>query len=99
MLEHLRLTVPPDLVDDTLALVIDNPCVTNVVRLEGACLRPAADLVECDVTREVMSDLLDDLRHLGLSERGGIVVMTPTTHRSRKRRPSGLRPPVTRTTP
>ena len=77
MLEHLRLTVPPDLVDDVLARIVDNPCVTNIVRLEGACLRPEADLVECDVAREVTSELLDELRHLGLAERGGILVMTP----------------------
>ncbi|QZY28478.1 DUF389 domain-containing protein [Nocardioides coralli] len=77
MLEHLRLTVPPALVDDVLDLLVDNPCVTNLVRFEGVSLVPEGDLVECDVAREVATELLDDLHDVGLSERGGIVVLSP----------------------
>lgn len=77
MLEHLRLTVPPSLVDDVLDLLVDNPCVTNLVRIEGVSLAPEGDLVECDVAREVATELLDDLHDLGLSKQGGIVVFTP----------------------
>ena len=77
MLEHLRLTVPPDLVPDVLDLVSGHDCVTNVVRHEGVCLVPEGDLVECDVAREATSEVLDDLHRLGLSQQGGVLVMTP----------------------
>ncbi len=77
MLEHLRLTVPPDLVDDVLELVTEHECVTNVVRHEGVCLVPEGDLIECDVARETASEVLDDLHRLGLSQHGGVLVMTP----------------------
>jgi len=77
MLEHLRLTVPPDLVQDVLDLVSSHDCVTNVVHHAGVCLVPEGDLVECDVARESASEVLDDLHRLGLSRRGGVLVMTP----------------------
>jgi uncharacterized hydrophobic protein (TIGR00271 family) len=77
MLEHLRLTVPPDLVQDVLDVVTDHDCVTNVVRHEGVCLVPEGDLIECDVARESASEVLDDLHRRGLSRQGGVLVMTP----------------------
>jgi uncharacterized hydrophobic protein (TIGR00271 family) len=77
MLEHLRLTVPPDLVPDVLDLVSEHEYVTNVVRHEGVCLVPEGDLIECDVAREAASEVLDDLHRLGLSTKGGVLVMTP----------------------
>jgi len=77
MLEHLRLTVPPDLVQGVLDLVTEHECITNVVRHEGVCLVPEGDLIECDVARETTSEVLDDLHRLGLSRQGGVLVMTP----------------------
>ena len=77
MLEHLRLTVPPDLVQEVLDLVTEHECVTNVVRHEGVCLVPEGDLIECDVARETVSEVLDDLHRLGLSQQGGVLVLTP----------------------
>jgi uncharacterized hydrophobic protein (TIGR00271 family) len=77
MLEHLRLTVPPALVDDVLELVVDNPCVTNVVRHEEVSLDPEGDLITCDVAREVATELLDDLHDIGLTRQGGVVVLSP----------------------
>lgn len=78
MLEHLRLTVPPDLVDDVLGLLVDHRCVTNLVRHREVALDPEGDLVECDVAREVATEVLGDLHDLGLSRRGGIVVLQPS---------------------
>ena len=77
MLEHLRLTVPPPLVDPVLDLVTGHECITNVVRHEGVCLVPEGDLIECDVAREAASEVLNGLHELGLSRSGGVLVMTP----------------------
>lgn len=79
MLTHLRLTVPADLTGPVRGLLLDHACVTNVTVVEGACLEPAGDLVECDVAREQAGDLLRDLDRVGVDERGGIVVTAPSS--------------------
>ena len=77
MLEHLRLTVPPPLVDEVRDLLTGHECITNVVHQPGVCLVPEGDLLECDVAREAASEILDDLHRMGLSRDGGVLVMTP----------------------
>ncbi len=79
MLVHLRLTVPDDLTDDVRRLLLDDECATNVVLHEGVVLDPEGDLVEADVAREHIAIVLSALRDLGLEERGGVVVLTPTS--------------------
>lgn len=78
MLVHLRLTVPAHLVDPVLGLLCDKPAVTNVIRLPGASLEPAGDLIQADVAREVASSILEDLSDLGLDEEGGIALVPLT---------------------
>lgn len=78
MLVHLTLNVPTDLSSRVRAALLDNPAITNVVALPGASLRPEGDLLTADVAREVASDVLTELRHIGLAERGGILISQPT---------------------
>ncbi|UFN46127.1 DUF389 domain-containing protein [Nocardioides okcheonensis] len=78
MLVHLRLTVPTDLSDDVVALLEDHHRSANLTVLAGASRSPEGDLVECDVARELVGEVLDRLKALGLHETGGIVVTTPT---------------------
>lgn len=79
MLVHLRLTVPDDLAAPVADLLVDHAHVTNVIRVPGASLVPNGDLIECDVAREATSQVLTELGELDLPERGGIVVLTPTS--------------------
>ncbi len=78
MLVHVRLTVPDPLIRSVLDLLTDNPTVTNLVRVHGASLDPAGDLIQVDVAREAASSLLQDLTDLGLDRDGGIVVLPVT---------------------
>ncbi len=78
MLVHLRLTVPADLTPRVRALLLEDDCATNVTVVEGAALEPQGDLVECDVARERVGSVLSELGRLGLEQRGGIVLTTPT---------------------
>ena len=78
MLMHLRLTVPKDLSDAVRRQLLADDCVTNVVLHEGVVLRPEGDLLECDVARERAGATLEGLERLGLPERGGVVIMTPS---------------------
>ncbi|MEU9127179.1 DUF389 domain-containing protein [Kitasatospora sp. NPDC048540] len=71
---HLRLIVPADLRDAVLARLDSVVGVTHVVLLPGSAVRPAGDLVLCDVAREAADEVLGDLRALGLRERGAIDV-------------------------
>lgn len=77
MLVHLRLTVPSSLSPDVRRLLLDDACGTNVVLHEGVSLEPEGDLVECDVARESVNDLLGRLGEIGVGQQGGIVVTTP----------------------
>ncbi len=78
MLVHLRVITPPDLAAPVRALLVDHEHTTNVVVLEGVCIDPPGDVVECDVARETANEILAALRDLGLPEVGGIVISTPT---------------------
>lgn len=78
MLVHLRLTVPTALSEEVVALLEDHQRSANLTVTVGACRSPAGDLVECDVARELVGELLARLKDLGLDEVGGILVTTPT---------------------
>ncbi len=78
MLVHLRLTVPGDLAAPVRDLLLARDHVTNVTAQPGVCLEPPGDLIECDVAREKAESVLDALRAVGLGERGGVVITTPT---------------------
>ena len=70
----LRLIVPPARTDEVASQLLNDPRVTNVVVLPGAARRPGGDLVQCEVTREATSDVLEWLRGEGLYEDGSVVV-------------------------
>ncbi|GGM14224.1 DUF389 domain-containing protein [Nakamurella endophytica] len=63
---HLRLLVPPALTAAVCQALAENPGVAHVVLVRGAAVRPAGDLVEADVVREVTDELVDELLGLGL---------------------------------
>lgn len=78
MLVHFRLTAPSDLSADVQDLLREREWTTNVTVQQGACVDPAGDLIECDVAREKAGVFLHCLNELGLDQRGGIVISTPT---------------------
>ena len=78
MLVHARLNVPADLTAQVRELLVGHDCATNVTLVEGASLEPEGDLLECDLARELAGRVLDELIELGVGERGGIVLTTPT---------------------
>ncbi|MFD0530795.1 DUF389 domain-containing protein [Kitasatospora arboriphila] len=71
---HLRLIVPADLRDQVLQTLDDCVGATHVVLLPDSAVRPAGDVVLCDVAREAADELLGALRTLGLADRGAINV-------------------------
>ena len=74
MLLSLRLIVPADRSGRVVRGLGEDDRVCNVVLLPAAALRPAGDLVQCEVTREAVSDILGWLRAEGVYEHGSVVV-------------------------
>jgi len=77
VLVHFRLTVPADLSDRVQRELREREWTTNVTVQVGGCVKPAGDLVECDVAREKAGVLLHRLEEVGVGRRGGIVVLQP----------------------
>lgn len=81
---HLRMTLPPDVADRVVAVLVDDPRVTNLVVLPGAGRRPAGDAVTCDVAREAASEIVDALERLGVVDHGALAIDTVGTSLSRR---------------
>ena len=71
---HLRIVAPSDRSAQALDLLCASDSVTNVIRLEGASLKPKGDVILCDVAREDASVIIGDLKELELPQRGSIAV-------------------------
>jgi uncharacterized hydrophobic protein (TIGR00271 family) len=71
---HLRIVAPHDCAQRAVELLNASETVCNVVFLPGAAQRPAGDMVLCDVARHEASVIIEDLRELGIPERGSIAM-------------------------
>jgi uncharacterized hydrophobic protein (TIGR00271 family) len=71
---HLRLVVPPDRLDEALAVLDAEPGVCNQIVLPAAARRPVADVVLADVSAEAGNALLAELRRLDLHRVGSISI-------------------------
>ncbi len=64
----------PELADAVLGVLADEPGAAHVVRLRGAAVHPAGDVVEADLAREAVDGVLETLHGMGCTRRGGIVL-------------------------
>jgi uncharacterized hydrophobic protein (TIGR00271 family) len=71
---HLRAIVPKDRTEAVCATLTGNPGVTNVVILPGAAREPRGDVVLSDVAREAASEVIEELRGLGVDRDGSIAL-------------------------
>lgn len=69
---NLRLVVPAGDAGRVLHVLERSPAVVNLVRLPDCSVKPKGDLVLCDVAREEVSVVVDQLRRLGLERLGSI---------------------------
>jgi hypothetical protein len=70
----LRLIVPTERTEAVSRHLDEDPRTTNAVVIHGSAVRPAGDLVQCEVTREAASDVLGWLRGQGIYDDGSVVV-------------------------
>lgn len=78
-MEHLRITTPAHLTDEVLAVFTGDPAVSHLAVLRGASLAPVGDVVQADVAREAVNELLDRLDGLGIPQCGTIHIEPVTT--------------------
>ncbi|WP_405187527.1 DUF389 domain-containing protein [Streptomyces anulatus] len=71
---HIRAVSPPDLTDEVVGLLSDDPCVLNLVVQRGAARRPDGDTVACDVLAGAANDVLHRLLNVHLDQRGTLVI-------------------------
>jgi uncharacterized hydrophobic protein (TIGR00271 family) len=74
VLLHLRITAPADCADAVVELLSHHVGVAHLVHLPAVVRRPRGDLVQCDVAREAVDELVEELQALGVQRDGGIAI-------------------------
>jgi uncharacterized hydrophobic protein (TIGR00271 family) len=69
---HLRITAPSELTDRVLEIFTDDQAVSGLSVVRDASLKPRGDLVEADVAREAVNELIDQLCDMGVQRLGTI---------------------------
>ncbi len=78
-MQHLRVITPLRHTEAVRDLLLAEPGATHVTVHAGTALQPAGDVVEADVTREVVGEVLERLSELGVDHTGGITLETIDT--------------------
>lgn len=71
-MQHLRIFTPEAMVPAVLDFLRHDPAVTCLTHLPGAVVDPAGDLIEADLPREAVNEVLDALRTIGVQREGSI---------------------------
>lgn len=80
---HLRIYSAHDRTEAVAAVLRAEPTVCALAVLEGACLRPAGDVVLADVPRESANGVIERLRATGVHDDGAIQITPVPTWISR----------------
>jgi uncharacterized hydrophobic protein (TIGR00271 family) len=71
---QLRVVCPDDLTERALARLRDDIGVATISLHRGASLMPAGDVIECEVVRERVNNVVESLRALGIERRGALSI-------------------------
>jgi uncharacterized hydrophobic protein (TIGR00271 family) len=77
--QHLRIASPRELTPAVLDALRADQAVTGLTCVRGALLQPEGDLVEADVAREAVNDVVDALRAIGVPAEGAVHVQPVPT--------------------
>ncbi len=75
----LRILTPARLTADIVHVIDGEPCVSGLVVIEGAAIRPPGDIVVADLPREAVNDVIARLRALGVHHDGTIEIQRVDT--------------------
>ncbi|WP_216902440.1 DUF389 domain-containing protein [Nocardia alni] len=71
---HVRAVCPAETTEAALAALHAEPGATLITVQRGAAVEPAGDVIEAEVARESVNDLVDALEALGIAKDGGILL-------------------------
>ena len=71
---HLRVITPVNLRDQVVGALQRQVGVTHIVVHRDAALDPPGDEITAEIARESANDIVDDLKDLGLQDRGAITL-------------------------
>ncbi|OZM81623.1 DUF389 domain-containing protein [Pseudonocardia sp. MH-G8] len=71
---HMRVIAPTERTDAVRELLLDAAGATHITVLPGVAVQPPGDVVEADVARESVDDLLGQLCALGIDRTGGVTL-------------------------
>ncbi|RYP80888.1 DUF389 domain-containing protein [Nocardioides guangzhouensis] len=78
-MQHLRINSPRALTPGVLTALRDDPAVSSLSCVHDASLEPEGDVVEADVAREAVNDVVDRLRDLGVHKTGSVHIQPVVT--------------------
>jgi uncharacterized hydrophobic protein (TIGR00271 family) len=76
---NVRVVSPADLSHEVEVILRGQRGATNLIVLPGAARQPGGDLIQADVARECVQEIVSDLRGLGVDQRGSITWRTVDT--------------------
>ena len=76
---HVRILAPSDMTDDVVSVLEADPCVSGLVVVKDAAIRPRGDLLLADAPRESVNEIVAGLRALGVHRRGTIEIQRVDT--------------------
>ncbi|MBY8859550.1 DUF389 domain-containing protein [Nocardia sp. CA2R105] len=71
---HVRVICPSGTTEAALAALRAEPGATLITVQRGAAIEPSGDVLEADVARESVNDVIAALEALGISREGGIIL-------------------------
>jgi uncharacterized hydrophobic protein (TIGR00271 family) len=71
---HLRVIAPEELRDSVVEVLRGEVGVANILLYPSAALEPVGDEIAADIARESANRVVDELKALGLKERGAITL-------------------------
>jgi uncharacterized hydrophobic protein (TIGR00271 family) len=71
---QLRVVCPEDLTDTAVARLRDDSGVATIGVYRGVSVVPAGDVIECEVVRESVNNVVEALRALGIERRGALSI-------------------------
>lgn len=76
---HLRVVAPDEVSDRVMTLLEAHDGVAHLSRLAGIVVKPQGDLIEADLARESVDEVVEALCDLGVDHSGGITLETLDT--------------------
>jgi uncharacterized hydrophobic protein (TIGR00271 family) len=81
---HMRVVSPAELTERIVEMLSPDTAVSNVAVYRGASVKPPGDILEVEVAREGVNEIVDELRAMGIHKFGSVQIGRVPTWLSQK---------------